>query len=289
MYQVGPIYGTAPGFLDTVRDMFSEAQPDKDGTYKLNINKLYPDNMDTEVTIARKVKVLDKAMLDKFVESEEGSKRLSIDGTEIKKFFNIDPQFIEVISGINTPQDVSIDGESWRSNRDNNLDNLKIISFIKTEDSLFVEDLPSLYKINNINCKYLFIKNCENIESIENITCQRSISINKQKKLKNISGTVDNFTLEEVDQDFIDRLNIKDLTIESFFTIEDFSGKSLNKFLQNVNCNRSIYVDKCDNLEELPQSIGTDKDRFPRLVLPKNLEGKLKVPDNISYNLNYND
>jgi len=97
-----------------------------------------------------------------------------------------------------------------------------------------------------------------------------------------ISGNTDHITIEDADQGLVDRLDIKDLKIESYLSIESFTGTSL-EFLKNVNVERSIYVDKCDNLEVLPEMIGTDKYSIMTLYLPKNMEEKVKVPEDVNY------
>ena len=101
-----------------------------------------------------------------------------------------------------------------------------------------------------------------------------------------ISGNTDHITIEDADQGLVDRLDIKDLKIESYLSIESFTGTSL-EFLKNVNVESSIYVDKCDNLEVLPEMIGTDKYSIMTLYLPKNMEEKVKVPEDVNYRVSF--
>lgn len=279
-------YGTAPGFSEVVQKMFKEAQPDKAGTYRLN-QKLYPDSLDREVTLAKKVKVINKEMFDKYVE-QEGARLLSVNGKSLGEFFKISPESIEVLSGIEADTTIYIDGDWDYSSDFNNLSRVSEISDVKTEDSLHVKELSGLTKISNIDSQYIFIEKCERLETIENASISRSIRLDSisLKNLKMISGNTDHITIEDADQGLVDRLDIKDLKIESYLSIESFTGTSL-EFLKNVNVERSIYVDKCDNLEVLPEMIGTDKYSIMTLYLPKNMEEKVKVPEDVNYRVSF--
>jgi len=279
-------YGTAPGFSEVVQKMFKDAQPDKSGTYKLN-RKLYQDTTDTEVTITKKVKVINKEMFDKFIE-KEGETLISVGASSLGEFFEINPSNIEVLSGIEADTTIYIDGD-WNYSSDlNNLRRVSEVSNIKTEGSLHVKELSGLIKISNVDSEYIFIEKCEKLETIENASASRSIKIDSRsfKSLKSISGNTDHITIEDGDQEIFDRLDIKDLKIESYLNIEEFTGTSL-KFLENVNTENSrmiIFVDKCDAIKKLPTRIGNNEYSSIVLYLPKNLEGKTKIPE---YTKNY--
>lgn len=296
LYVVGDTYGTAPGFSEVVKKMFKEAQPDKAGTYKIN-QKLYPDSLPGEITVEKKVKVLDKTMLDKFVEDQDNKYSLSINGNSLKYFFSTDPTAIEVISGIENSKDINISSHGRYSGlyEDSNLDNLVEVSNVKTSGGLYLEDLPNLKKISNISSQHIEIEEglngLNNLELIENINCEGSLQIETEnlKKLKKISGTVNTIRInQEFDQEFFDNLDLNELIVEEFFTIKNFSGISLNKLLSSVNVKRAIFLDKCDNLKEIPQNIKKG-DNGVTLFLPKELKGKIKIPENINYRVAFRD
>lgn len=279
-------YGTAPGFSEVVQKMFKDAQPDKIGTYKLNRN-LYRDTTDREITLAKKVKVVNKEMFDKYVEEERG-KMLSIDGESLEEFFEISSESIEVLSGIEADTTIYIDGEPSYSNRPNNLSRVSEISDVKTRDSLHVKELSGLTKIINIDSEYIFIKKCPRLETIENASILRSISLDSisLKNLKRISGNTDHITIEDADQELFDRLDIKDLKIGSYLGIESFTGTSL-KFLKDVNVISAVYVDNSDTIEELPTRIGNGKYSNVTLYLPGSIKEKVKVPEDINYRVSF--
>jgi len=284
LYVAGDTYGTAPGFSDVVKKMFKEAQPDKSGTYRIN-RKLYPDTLDTQVTMTKKVKVVDREMMDKLISGISNSYRqVSIDGRSFKEYLEIDPGAIEKISGVDSESTVYISSDKgYLRNEDLSLDKLSEVSDIKSDDSFHAKDIPNLKKISNIDSPYIFIRDCPNIESAENISCEKSFSIDSPK-IRLVTGKVQSFYIGDIDQETADSLDMGDLKVTGFFQIENFSGTSLNKLLSNINVDGTIYLENSDTLEEIPNRMG---DGYSRLSLPKNLEGKIKEPEGINYSLSF--
>lgn len=278
-------YGTAPGFSEVVQKMFEQAQPDKDGRYRLN-HKLYQDSTDREAILGKKLKVINKEMFDKYVE-EDTEDLLYIDCKRLKEFFEISSEYIEVLSGIEAETTISIDGGPNYTSR-HNLSRVSEISDVKTNHSLYVEQLSGLTKISNIDSNYLYIEECSRLETIENASVLASIKLDfiNLKNLKRISGNAYNITIEYANQEIFDRLDIKDLKIQGFVNIYNFTGTSL-EFLKNVNVERAIYVYKSNNIEELPTRIGNDKYSNVTLYLSKRIEEKVKVPEDINYRVSF--
>ena len=285
-------YGTAPGFTNTVKKMFKEAQPGKGGTYRLN-RKLYQDSTPGEVKVNQTVKVFDRKLFDKYTESRGGDDRLTvITGRYVSEELGVEPNGIEVISGFEPTEGVSIEGDAGYSNNEEYLlNNVREVSKIKTEEVVYLEQLPSLSTISDITAKYIFIENSPRIKSITNIKISRTIDFKNgiPATLEVISGNMDYLNLNTLDQKTADKIDIKDLELDMYLHINEFTGKSLTKLLGDLKVGSFVTIESCENLEELPENIGKDKYGSTRLRLPKSLEGKFKRPIDSNYLISYLD
>lgn len=268
-------YGTAPGFVQAVQDMFREAQPGKEGRYKLN-RKLYADSED-EVRVRKRIEVINQEVFDKIKLSDNET----TDTVDVN-FFSLDevnanPRDVKKVENIKTSVSIKI----------NNLDYITEVSNIETDNIFRVRQLTRLAKISNIKCKEMAVSECAKVELLENISTE-DLDIyaygygdqgNSKISIKKITGDVKTIYINKIDQESLDNLDLSSLTLERISF--SFSGESINKFADSLGEVRTISVRDCDNLKELPKKIGT----YERVLflIPNEIKDKLQVPEGANY------
>jgi len=267
-------YGTAPGFVETVQDMFRDAQPDKEGRYKLN-RKLYNDSGDNEIRVRRKVEVISQETFDKLeYDKDEGGKMTRIWFYSLDDQ-NINPRDIKKIKNIITNSEIQVI----------NLSNLSEISNIETSDKFTARELDNLTKISNLKCKEIQITECGKLELMENVTTEEldmhGVDYGPKISIKKITGNVENIYISKIDQESIDNLNISELDLNRLSL--NFTGESLNEFASKLGEIRVLSLRGCENLKELPKKIGTYDNVL--VIAPEEIKSTLKVPEGANYRI----